>query len=151
MRSIRLSVIAAILACSISLVAESASMLGDWKEPTGSVIRIESCASGLCLRIVSLSPTAPARLDVNNPDSSLRARLLCNLVIGTRFQITDASHAGGGSLYDPKSGNTYRGGIILEGDTLKLRGYIGLPLFGRTEIWHRNTSEIPPCNGSKAR
>jgi uncharacterized protein (DUF2147 family) len=43
----------------------------------------------------------------------------------------------GGHLYDPKSGHTYRGTIVAEGDALKLHGYIGVSLFGRTETWQR--------------
>jgi uncharacterized protein (DUF2147 family) len=44
----------------------------------------------------------------------------------------------GGRVYDPNSGNTYRGTItLIDADTLKLRGYVGITLFGRTEIWKR--------------
>lgn len=120
-------------------------MLGDWREPSGSVIRIEQCGGDLCLRIVFLSPSAPSRLDRKNPDASLRSRSLCGQVIGTKFQASDPLHASGGYLYDPKSGNTYRGGMTLDGDVLRLRGYIGLPLFGRTEVWSRNAAPFASC------
>ena len=43
-----------------------------------------------------------------------------------------------GRILDPASGKTYKCVIELEGsDKLKLRGYIGLPAFGRTQYWHR--------------
>jgi uncharacterized protein (DUF2147 family) len=44
----------------------------------------------------------------------------------------------GGTVLDPKSGNTYHGKIWAIGrDRLRLRGFIGLSLFGRTETWTR--------------
>ncbi len=44
----------------------------------------------------------------------------------------------GGKLLDPKYGKLYRCYISLEDeDKLKVRGYIGISLFGRTQYWHR--------------
>lgn len=137
--------LAALLLVTGPLMAQPAGLIGDWREPSGSVIRIEQCGRDLCLRIVMLSSAAPSRADDKNPDASLRWRPLCGLVIGTQFQASDSQHASGGHLYDPKSGNTYRGGMTLEGDTLRLRGYIGLPLFGRTEIWRRSRAPFASC------
>jgi len=43
-----------------------------------------------------------------------------------------------GSILDPKSGKTYSCSMELEGDDkLKLRGYIGFSLIGRTQYWYR--------------
>jgi uncharacterized protein (DUF2147 family) len=56
----------------------------------------------------------------------------------------------GGSLYDPESGNTYSGNIIMKPDgALTLRGYIGISLFGRSEDWTRFTQTIGSCPGSE--
>ena len=44
----------------------------------------------------------------------------------------------GGRTYDPENGKTYRSSMKLGGDgSLRVRGYIGIPLLGRTEIWVR--------------
>ncbi len=44
----------------------------------------------------------------------------------------------GGTILDPASGKSYKCQIELEeGDKLKLRGYIGIPAFGRTQYWYR--------------
>ena len=44
----------------------------------------------------------------------------------------------GGTIYDPNSGKTYRCIVtFVDAATLKVRGYIGVPLLGRTEIWKR--------------
>ena len=44
----------------------------------------------------------------------------------------------GGKILDPKNGNYYKCYITLESQNkMKLRGYIGIALFGRTEYWYR--------------
>lgn len=126
-------------------------MLGDWREPEGSIIRVERCDTGICLRLVSLSPTIPGTKDVHNPDRAQRGRTLCDLVIGGQFRMTDANHAAGGWLYDPKSGNTYHGAVTAQGNILKLRGYIGLSVFGRTETWQRAPTMVAACSDTMHR
>ncbi len=43
-----------------------------------------------------------------------------------------------GKILDPKNGKLYQCFITLEGnDKLKVRGYIGISLFGRTQYWQR--------------
>jgi uncharacterized protein (DUF2147 family) len=119
-------------------------LLGTWSTPTGSIVRVEPCASDICLRVLKLPPDAPNTLDAENPDKSLRSRTLCGLVIGTGFQPDDPTHLSGGHLYDPKSGRTYRGTIVADGDTLKLHGYIGISAFGRSEVWH-HAAPVAAC------
>ncbi len=137
--------IVAVMVSATLLHAQSSSIVGDWKEPTGAVIAIEPCSSGLCLRLLSLSPHSPETTDIHNPNAALRGHALCNLEIGSQFHLSDATHAYGGMLYDPKSGKTYRGTMDAEGDSLHLRGYIGIPLFGRTEVWQRVSGKVTPC------
>jgi uncharacterized protein (DUF2147 family) len=80
----------------------------------------------------------PPRLDEENPDPALRDRDLFGMRILYGFRIETAGRWGGGRVYDPNNGNTYRGTITLANDnTLRLRGFIGLSLFGRTEVWTR--------------
>jgi uncharacterized protein (DUF2147 family) len=44
----------------------------------------------------------------------------------------------GGSVYDPQNGKIYRGKITLVSpNKLDLRGFVGIPLFGRTTTWTR--------------
>ncbi len=47
----------------------------------------------------------------------------------------------GGTILDPANGKTYKAKMELDGaNTLDVRGYIGIPLLGRTQTWHR----VPP-------
>jgi len=44
----------------------------------------------------------------------------------------------GGQIMDPKSGKQYKCKIELEKkNKLKVRGFIGIPAFGRTQYWYR--------------
>jgi len=136
----------AIFTGTATLKAQTSPFLGDWQVPSGTIVRVDPCSSDFCMRIVFVSPKADSTMDIHNPDASLRARSLCALEIGSRFHASDASHASGGTIYDPKSGNTYRGTMVVDGDTLRLRGYIGISLFGRTEIWHRVHQSYVSCH-----
>ena len=50
----------------------------------------------------------------------------------------DGNEYNSGKILDPKSGKLYKCYINLEEkDKLKVRGYIGISLFGRTQYWHR--------------
>jgi uncharacterized protein (DUF2147 family) len=50
----------------------------------------------------------------------------------------DGNEWGNGKVLDPKNGKLYKCYITLvEKNKLKLRGYIGFSLIGRTEYWHR--------------
>lgn len=46
---------------------------------------------------------------------------------------------GGGYILDPKKGKQYKVKLSLKdkGRSLKVRGYIGAPMLGRTQIWQR--------------
>ncbi|MDX1419009.1 MAG: DUF2147 domain-containing protein [Rubricoccaceae bacterium] len=44
----------------------------------------------------------------------------------------------GGTITDPKSGRTYRAKMELDGATrLRVRGFVGFSLLGRTQVWER--------------
>lgn len=79
--------------------------------------------------------------DRRNPKKELRARELLGLIILTGLK-KDGDKWSGGEIYDPNSGNTYRCEARLEGDILKIRGYIGVSLIGRTTSWRRAPNEI---------
>lgn len=124
--------------------AQALAVSGYWRTPSGAIVRVAPCGHALCVEIAKLPPGNHPVSDTRNPDPRLRKRPLCGLIIGGGFVAVDPQHARGGHLYDPQSGHTYSGQMTAEGNLLRLRGYVGLPLFGRTETWVR-ASRPPPC------
>ena len=118
---------------------------GDWMSASKAIVRVYTCGSQVCMKIVKLSPTIPEKRDANNPKGDLRNRSLCGLDIGTGFRQVDAQHLTDGRLYDPESGHTYSGSVAIDGDEMKLRGFIGISLLGRTEVWHRAPAVQTAC------
>ena len=51
----------------------------------------------------------------------------------------DKEEYGGGTIYDPEVGETYKCNIKLVdgGRKLSVRGYIGVPMLGRSQLWQR--------------
>jgi uncharacterized protein (DUF2147 family) len=80
--------------------------------------------------------------DDNNPDTELRDRSLIGLQILKGF-VFDAKKKEwkDGTIYDPKSGNTYDCYAWMEhDDLLKLKGFVaGIRLLGRSSEWYRTT------------
>ncbi len=66
-------------------------------------------------------------------------RILGMRIIWGMKRLDKGNVWGKGRVLDPKSGHVYRGKMTLidNGCKLNLRGYIGIPLFGRTETWLR--------------
>ena len=78
-------------------------------------------------------------VDDLNPDPALRGRPLDGLAIMTGFVYDGDGRWKDGSVYDPNSGKTYKCTLtLLDDNTVKIRGYIGVSLFGRSETWTRD-------------
>jgi uncharacterized protein (DUF2147 family) len=81
-----------------------------------------------------------ARTDINNPDKAKRNLPIIGLTILQGFKFDGDDEWEKGSIYDPENGKTYRCYLYMKDkNTLKLRGYIGISLIGRTETWTRTS------------
>ena len=75
------------------------------------------------------------RKDHKNPDPALQDRFLVGLVLAKGFVYDPQEKEwNSGEVYAPDDGKTYNGYLWLEDGLLKLRGYVGIPLFGRTSV-----------------
>jgi uncharacterized protein (DUF2147 family) len=142
----------ALCAAAILAAAEArASPEGHWlTEKNNGIVEIYRCAEALCGRLVwfRIRPgdSNPAGLDVKNPDPNRRSRSLCGLVFLSGFKSAGANAWEDGTVYDPDSGNTYHATMKLQADgTLSLHGYIGISLFGASEVWTRYGDRPPQC------
>jgi uncharacterized protein (DUF2147 family) len=147
--------VVSLFAIAVATPAHAAQLtpLGVWYAEGGAAkVALERCGTSLCGTVVWLrSPWDEDGCEMRdryNPDPSLRDRPVVGLQIVTGF-TPDSSADGiwdGGSIYDPGSGKTYRCQAWLDGpDRLELRGYVGIPLFGRTTRWIREGSENRMC------
>jgi uncharacterized protein (DUF2147 family) len=138
-----------LLAATTAFSAGSSGILGIWKtEKDESKVEVFRCGEKICGKIIWLKNpnytdsrdgvVGTPFIDRKNPDPALRSRLVLGLRIMEGFTEVGGNNWGNGTCYDPKSGNTYRGKIHQAApDRLELRGYIGIPLFGRTSVWTR--------------
>jgi uncharacterized protein (DUF2147 family) len=138
-----------LLTATTAFGAGLSDILGNWKSAMGeSKVEIFMCGEKICGKIIWLKnpkytdsndgQVGTPIIDRKNPDPALKSRPLIGLRILEGFTAEGFNNWGRGTCYDPKSGNTYRGKIHLAApDRLELRGYIGIPLFGRTSVWTR--------------
>lgn len=136
--------------------AESATPVGRWYAEGGAAqVEISECEGDLCGRVVWLrSPfdeDGCELRDRNNPSAAARDRAVVGLEILRAHMAGNGDAAETCTIYDPVSGRTYRCQMWLDGDDrLRLRGYLGVPLFGRTTTWLRVGAEARTCQGRSA-
>ena len=131
----------------------AASPIGRWYAEGGAAqVDISDCGGELCGRVVWLrSPFDENGCELRdryNPDQSLRHRPVIGLDIVRGLAPSSGADAvwKGGTIYDPGSGKTYRASLSVVGENrIELRGYVGIPLIGRTTSWFRVGSEPETC------
>ncbi len=77
------------------------------------------------------------KVDENNPDKAKRTQPLLKLQVLKGFEKDGENTYDEGTIYDPKNGKTYSCKITYNGNTINVRGYVGISLIGRTAVWER--------------
>jgi uncharacterized protein (DUF2147 family) len=151
---VRKLIVAALLGALASTAsAQQSSVMGTWLTASGKAqVRIGPCAdpaSGpICGFIVGLiNPKGPEGVvvapevatDYHNVDPALRSRKVLGMPLIWSFKKTSEPNAfEDGKIYNGENGKTYNANITLQPDgKLRLRGYVGSPMFGETQIWTR--------------
>ncbi len=132
----RLILVVGLLLAACSLFAQAKDpIIGKW-ENSSKEGRIEIYKKGEKFYGKLYWIKDASKKDVKNPDESLRNRNIQGLEILTNFTKKGETYEGG-QIYDPKSGKTYSCKMTLKGDKLEVRGYVGVSLLGRTEVFTR--------------
>jgi uncharacterized protein (DUF2147 family) len=139
--------------CGLVAPVFAATPVGLWYAEGGAAqVEIRACGDALCGRIVwlrsPLDETGCELRDRRNGTASLRDRPLLGLEVLQGLKPSDAQGQvwTDGTIYDPTGGKTYMCSLTLDGDDrLQLRGYVGIPLLGRTTTWIRVGSETRQC------
>lgn len=75
------------------------------------------------------------KVDKENPDEKKRNTPLIGLILLRGLEKDGDNEYDNGKIYDPKNGKTYSCKITHKGNTLDLRGFVGISLIGRTSTW----------------
>jgi uncharacterized protein (DUF2147 family) len=118
----------------------ASGMVGLWlTQDHDGVMRVSNCGSFLCVDIAGVILDNPS--DTTPVDSHGVSQ--CHLRL-----VSDAKPVGTnlwkGHILDPRNGKLF--GVELHLDprgNLALRGFVGLPLFGETQIWTRFPGNVP--------
>jgi len=133
----------AAMAMVFSMSINAQTIFGEWEnrnEDTGkvdSVIEVYEKDGKAFAKIIEITDPAKRNnvcdlCDGKNKDKPI---LGMNILTGLK---KDGDEWSGGKILDPKNGKIYKCFIELEGaNKLKVRGYLGFSLLGRTVYWVR--------------
>ena len=156
--------IAALFAPAWAHAADADAVVGIWStQERDARIEIYRCGIRYCGKIAWLAepdyppgskegPAGQPKTDRNNPNPSLRNRTLLGLPFIENFSHTDGRKAWeNGRIYNPEDGKWYQCTITPAGNRLLLRGYFGISLLGRTEVWTRSNLPNPRADANSNR
>ena len=119
------------------------SVLGKWKtidDETGqakSIVEIYEANNKVYGKIIEIFDVARKNDLCKECSGSDKDKPIQGMII-LRGLSKDDDEYSGGIIIDPKNGKTYKCTISLESkDKLKIRGYIGFSLIGRSQYWVR--------------
>lgn len=130
------------------------NVTGVWSsEELGFELEIYGCGDArLCGRVVSYFGASdytdvpkPGAQAVITGDQRIVGR---ELLSGFEADLKDGAKWNNGRIFNPKDGRTYKSTLTLaDEDTLKLRAYVGVPIFGRN-LTLRRMPRYSPAGGS---
>ena len=137
MRAMRNATHLIVLCLAASLLGTAAGadgrarVFGIWASAKGTIISISQNGEALQGEVIAMRKPRPDR---KNRDPQLRERPVIGLQLLSDYRF---KHGGWrGKLYDPASGRTFSSYLKLDDDgNLRLRGYVGFALFGKTETF----------------
>ena len=140
----------AILCLAVPALAQDPSPVGVWKnidDITGkprALIRISEFKGELHGQIekLFLSPDENPNPRCVHCSGVHKDQPIIGMVFmsGLRQDGKDTNEYKGGEILDPDDGKVYRSKMTLveNGKKLNVRGYIGVPMFGRSQVWLRH-------------
>ena len=128
MKKVLLSLVFALAA----MTGWAQGIMGKWVTEAGDAqVEIYQQGDKVNGKIVWLQQ-GPETKDKHNPDDKLKTRKLMGVNILSGLSKSKNKWEGG-KIYNPKNGKTYKCSIWLEGNNLKVRGYVAM--FYETQTW----------------
>ena len=124
-----------------SLSGKGDRILGHWwTEEKDAKIQVYKEGDRFAGKIIwlkdSLNKYGKPVMDSQNPKKELRSRNILGINIISGF-VYEGGRWEGGEIYDPNNGKTYSCIMKLRNGQLEVKGYVGVPMFGRTVTWTR--------------
>jgi uncharacterized protein (DUF2147 family) len=128
------------------LFSFSQEILGKWKtidDETGkakSIVEIFKATNGKIYgRVYKILTVGEENKKCTECKGDLKGKPITGMIILSGLS-KDGDEWSGGTIMDPNKGKTYDCYITMESnDKLKVRGYMGVALLGRTQYWYRYT------------
>jgi len=123
-------------------VLSFAQIEGKWKtiddetKQAKSIVEIYKKSDGKYYGKVSQLLIKPANPNCTSCKDDRKGKPIVGLEI-IRGLKKEGDEFTGGTITDPKSGKTYKCTITKSGDKLNVRGYMGVSVFGRTQVWDK--------------
>lgn len=113
-----------------------------WNPDRDGIIEIFKTGRTFSGRIIW---SAKREIDTFNPNASLKGRNMLGVPFLKGFKFDGKGKWVDGSVYAFDNGRTYSGNIRLDGNKLKMRGFVGVSLLGRTVTFIRypNSRSLP--------
>lgn len=106
-----------------------------------SLIRITEDNGTLSGKVEKLyrAPDEEANPVCDKCEDARKGQPIVGMTILSDMKKTDGREYSGGQILDPASGKIYKSKMTLseDGKTLDVRGYIGMPMLGRSQTWER--------------
>ena len=133
---------AALLSTSVFAASLDGTQWQTVDDKTGekkAIIQLNEKGGKVSGKIIKVLDKQKAKVVCTKCSGSLKNKPAEGLQILTGLKADGNNQWSDGKLVDPESGKVYAGKITLSdnGQSLDLRGYVGTPLFGRSQTWQR--------------
>ncbi len=135
-----------ILLCSVSLALAGGSPVGKWKtiddetKKEKSIVEVYEVGGkvyGRILQLLQEKDGGASKLCTKCTGSDLNKPMIGLVIV--KGLTADGGEYAGGTIMDPNNGKVYKCKmeVVEGGNTMKVRGFLGISLLGRTQIWHK--------------
>lgn len=140
----RVLLIICLFLTGIGFAQSEEEILGHWYTGNnGSVVQMFKEGGKYYGKLSWVKPGEESKTDLNNPEKSLRSTPIMDVkfIRGLEWDASEKEYING-TVYNIQDGNSYDCYVELEGkNTLELRGFIKLRMFGETKEFTRLTEE----------
>lgn len=138
---IRLPIAAAAVLAASSALAQPTPHLGRWVTESGNLeVEIAPCGDALCgtvVKVLANRSMSAAGEEMKPADT----RPALGMVILSGLKPSGDGELRG-EIYNRENAKTYSASLtVAPPDQLLVRGYVGLPVFGKTQVWRRPATE----------